>query len=701
MNDNSASSIKDSNAVQQYSDNMNYFGVFYPEIFERFSDYQQAKYRLIAHDNGCFEVVTIEGERCYYHSKDNAQQEVKNFLDRLQNNNSDNQTDIPFASDFHIPRLFHDKLIALLEQSPLSMEDYQRGQRFDGHLPQLVILGIGLGFHVLELVEKTEINDLVLYEEDADLFYLSLFIVDWRTAIQSYSNCEYKRLSLLVGSSERIKSSRKLLRLVLQRNMPTYPTLTRYYVDQSNTTYQALEKLMLSESPKEFARWGNYDDEVNQLNHTRHNIEGSLNLKKAAEGVATPLSIPVMIIGSGPSIDQRVDELKQLAKTSLVVSCGSAITTLFRLGVHPDIHVEHESDYGITNSYLDAVGNDQALVSIPLMGPAQLNPHVIQRFKAFYAYVQKDTVLDNLIHEVCSDGIGAQHIAYSAPTCVNTGIALMLSFGFEKIMLFGVDLGFSTLDEHHASQSIYYDEEQPEIMQDEVNYDKYPLVQSVGVTGETIYSSALFLLTKERIERCIRMHDQPLTVTNYSMGLVIEGATYVPIPPNHDTESTLPETPEIIRQEKERYLATTLFCDDNFLQLPKNFIRARKRLLSKGLLLFYNDMTTLLDTDLSTQDGCHRVVMCINNYLKDRLSQTAPSVDVLCSNSVIMLNYAFISHIYHRDFPASELNGFVVAWRSQLLEFIDHVQAHLLSVVFSDTELVSDPYLKASIKERL
>jgi len=52
--------------------------------------------------------------------------------------------------------------------------------------------------------------------------------------------------------------------------------------------------------------------------------------------------IPVFILGNGPSLDQGIELIKEVREQVLLISCGSTINTLSKLGVTPDIHVDIE-----------------------------------------------------------------------------------------------------------------------------------------------------------------------------------------------------------------------------------------------------------------------------------------------------------------------------------------------------------------------
>ena len=52
--------------------------------------------------------------------------------------------------------------------------------------------------------------------------------------------------------------------------------------------------------------------------------------------------MPVFIIANGPSLDDSIDVIAANKDRAILISCGSAISALHKVGIKPDIHVETE-----------------------------------------------------------------------------------------------------------------------------------------------------------------------------------------------------------------------------------------------------------------------------------------------------------------------------------------------------------------------
>ena len=85
---------------------------------------------------------------------------------------------------------------------------------------------------------------------------------------------------------------------------------------------------------------GFFDDEQQGFAHTIHNINaGYAFFSHGADIENLP---PVLLIGNGPSLDSHVNFIRQHQADSIIISCGTALSSLAKVGIKPDFHVEME-----------------------------------------------------------------------------------------------------------------------------------------------------------------------------------------------------------------------------------------------------------------------------------------------------------------------------------------------------------------------
>ncbi len=66
-------------------------------------------------------------------------------------------------------------------------------------IPNLIILGTGLGYHIEELVKQTDILCLIIIEPNPDFFFLSLYACDWEGILNRVAE-RGRQIDFCIGS---------------------------------------------------------------------------------------------------------------------------------------------------------------------------------------------------------------------------------------------------------------------------------------------------------------------------------------------------------------------------------------------------------------------------------------------------------------------------------------------------------------------
>ena len=388
----------------------------------------------------------------------------------------------------------------MLRRSELSRERYKE-VFYEGHILHLVIFGVYATGYIEQVLSERPVNAILFYELDPDLFIASLTRLDWTSLCQPFLNDRRRHITFIIGDGDKVDTSayERMLYLYLLEQCPTYPLLTLCCNPTHAPVCARLIDSTKSMAPACMSSWGHYDDELYQLNQAKHNVMGcdGISCWQPESNPVEPQTLSICLVGAGPSLDRRIDELRMMAPHAVVVSCGSAITALHKYGVVPDIHVESESDYGITMGYLAALKDETYLRSITLLAPLHMNPWVVRQFGAHFFYLKAGCSVSDLFSEI------EEPIQYSAPTCLNAAFALTMVMRFNKVYLFGTDLGFYSENQHHSTASIYYESEAQECFKEAVDYSDQCLVTVPSVTGERLFTSAFYLLTKIKLEEAV------------------------------------------------------------------------------------------------------------------------------------------------------------------------------------------------------
>jgi hypothetical protein len=215
-----------------------------------------------------------------------------------------------------------------------------------------------------------------------------------------------------------------------------FPVTTLFYNHLGSRVFDRISDRINTDLYVHLFSFGNVDDELNQLNNALHNFKNKIprlnvdNIKN--------INIPVCIIGSGPSLDSRIDDLKAIADKAIIISSGTALRALWKHGIKPDFQVELESDY---NSYVtqEMMEDKTFMKSVKLIGAAQLNPLMFNLYDDARLFLKDDGAL--------GDWFGDENciINNATPTCTNASLALALKFQNSPIFLFGLDFWFCLL----------------------------------------------------------------------------------------------------------------------------------------------------------------------------------------------------------------------------------------------------------------
>ncbi|MCG8614169.1 MAG: DUF115 domain-containing protein, partial [Pseudomonadales bacterium] len=430
MSNNSANPLQD--FIELRAKNLNFFRSYYPGIYEFFSTYQLKGSKLdILPETNEVDLIVDGGSLYSKRAKQYAKREMAAFL-----NAYDYGTKVksvrPLAKDTYTnQRLFARSISGLYEQY---YEKFQGSVPFGGYqlpdfFPLVVFMGCGLGLHIQYLASIRDIRHCLILETDMDRFAGSFYCVDWEQTLMPFlsdpaRSCKFILLPDL--QDEQLIYGAVWNELI--RMCPIFPLTTLFYNHLSNPVFDRVSDRINRDIYVHLFSFGNFDDEINQLNNTLHNFRRGVSLIGKPD--QNHLDLPVCIVGSGPSLESRQAELKSIQNKVLIISCGTALGALLKLGIVPDIQVELESDY-VTYTLHAQLEHVEKLKDVRLLGAAQLNPLLFELFGTAKVFFKSDGALAYWFEKQ------EQAIPNATPTCTNAALAICLHFGFKNILLFG------------------------------------------------------------------------------------------------------------------------------------------------------------------------------------------------------------------------------------------------------------------------
>jgi hypothetical protein len=397
-------------------------------------------------------------------------------------------------------------------EKPLTLPDFY---------PMLVIMGTGLAEHIKNVVETREIGSLIIYENDMDRFLVSLYTINWQSIYDKFNVNNGQSIQFIICQKDNYHAKFGFLWNAIINYVPQFPFTAIFYNHLNDATNEKIIKDIHLGNVSFINQWGHYDDEINQYNNARHNLLLGAKLLRPST-FKINRHIPVAIIASGPSLDDKIDLIKKYEKKLLIISCGTALGSLFTNNIKPDFHIELESDFLVYETIKKSTSASYRK-GITLLASAQANPKALTLFDESLIFFKDSTALSSLFISDDED-----IITHTTPTCTNAGIAFATKLKFKNIFLFGADFGFKDLENHHSSESIYYKEHAPKELHIENSADLESTTTTIDVKGQIIHTKPMYLVSKIRLEECIKFsHYSEMSVYNCSDGSAIKNSHWI------------------------------------------------------------------------------------------------------------------------------------------------------------------------------
>lgn len=538
---------------KRLSDNLEAFKQFLPEIYQKFSHYQEERFFLIYDQNGAINLFDREQEKMLY--GDNA---VQQCLDNLaaytkspaqrpfyvaSNRVEKSSSDIVNYVHSESLRRIGDYQLNLIEKTFFSLakkkvEDQswdELHRKFDVTLPDdlntMLFFSTGLGFDLEQLYLKGTVQHLLLIEPEPDVFYASLQLIDWASILKKAADNKLYLSIIIEDDWQKIYDAVSVAAVAMGRhNMAGAYLYSAFYLEPYKELFAEIKSLI---NYSYLSGFGFYDDSRYSLSHTLGNARNNVpflasNRKLNKEHGQEKL--PVFIIGNGPSLDNDLEFLAQNQDKALIVSCGSVLRALLKNNILPDVHVELERTahvpYWIKNSADGVEDFFDKLKQITLIKASQVHPEVAQLFGKAGMFM-KDTETGPSFINYALPGKGIALVPRVAPTCLHSAVTILVVMGFQNFYLFGTDMGSIDPEVHHSKDSNYSklkDEIGNKFKFDKNNGEVY----ASNLGDKDVFSSGMYPSFKRELEKILVAWSEhfsgAVTFRNCSDGALIKGA---------------------------------------------------------------------------------------------------------------------------------------------------------------------------------
>lgn len=455
--------------------------------------------------------IHYNGEAIYGESPlAEIQQQLHTFAQKPARFRVDPQFAPPGNIDLHTQTL-----IRLFNQSPLNnrANPAEDGFQFNGKdIPVLLVLGIGLGYHLEVLIEQYNIRRIIIADFDPQLLVTSLFTADWKKIID-YFEQPGRRLEFVIHPIPETLGFLTLQSVGMASRVLFCNALVFTHYEHDRLVKA---RAWLAENGMGGLHgWGYFDDELETV------IQTLMNLKKnipAYRGhVALPRPAVAIIAAAGPSLNEEaLEAIKRWQDQAVIFSCGRALQVLCKAGIEPDIHIEVERDKNTVEHLQLQIKNCGRLqMDSLLLLPTRMHPQIMDLSSQPLIYCKAQDAGGSLLP------IDYPRVEHANPNVANGGAAMAAYLGFSDIIFFGVDLGYYTPEKHHAEGSIYYE-----------NGGRFERSHQFGdmemaaVGGGSITSEQIFHWSRMRLEHLI-MQSPHAKFVNASQGAHIHGTEVI------------------------------------------------------------------------------------------------------------------------------------------------------------------------------
>ena len=217
-----------------------------------------------------------------------------------------------------------------------------------------------------------------------------------------------------------------------------------------------------------------------------------------------PLKGRMVICGSGPSLDDNIEQLRVLSKTHFITACGSNFRTLKSKGVRVDfLALVERADvvYEDIKSVVQEYGSGETRLILSSSCHHQLQELFVDSMVYFRPALTPLALFSSSPSEV---------LCFEGPESINAGVAFASTIGMDEVVLVGVDLGTRSLSKVRSADAVGNSPR---------NFD----LEVPGNFGGTVYTSVFMRDARMTVESCFRCYANVRGI-NVSDGVKIEGA---------------------------------------------------------------------------------------------------------------------------------------------------------------------------------
>ncbi len=644
----------------RYENNMQFFKTFIPDIYKQLIENKENPTITIDSKTGSLHRMN-EGKSVYPEGPiEYAQKEVTNFLALTES--------ISYA-----PRPGTINLAHMIKDEPFkkSSKLYERIHKENNSLKpcqlNIVIFGIGLGYHIEMLVNKKRFTHITIIENDIKVFKASLYSIKWDEILKFLGDKGSRTKSITFLINDTTNDEIDFESQIKTQCYRMYPSISlstiiyNHYADES--TYKKLKDIVNQFSVHIKMVYERVGPEAHRLLNANENTRNNRKIINFEKSKLIGKKSKIAIIGAGPSLDIYADVLINNLDQFFIISAGSALSSILEMGITPDLHFELEYQK-LATELLEHLNKSHDLSKIPLVCTYEAHPIYTRLFKSVNMFVPETSELSG---EFDSEYI----LRKGGVTCTNGATAFASRLSNNDIYLFGVDFA-NTNNQHHSKTNISQSNNLPGNLH-RLNESLNAQLIVESTKGEKIATRVALNSARLAMIELMTMIDNK--VFNCSHGAHIKGTTALM---TEELDKLLFES----KSEKPQFHLITKLASD----FP---VHERTE---KMLKLSFNESRNILKhlkKDINSREVyLHKIVWLYNQIIGAYQNRHGQFRNIMSLNRYpILLLFALINFS-----PEKNLKEVASTWAKEYASYLNYLEKKIFKYINADTYYVDEEW---------
>lgn len=363
-----------------------------------------------------------------------------------------------------------------------------------------IVVGVGNNVEFISAYDISKKTNLVIVEPNADIFYAWIEKFDLQE-LAIFNNVvflvnkpyeEVKEIVLNLLKQNKLSYQFHInddYRIIYKQYVHFFVEGTRNYVDEMimnlNTHNRAKEAWLMNQL-------------INSRIKSAYSFDEMKSYFKGKE---------VVVVGAGPSLRDRFEEIEALKKHAIVIACGTAIRIFDENGVKP--HFRAAIDQLNTEAELFKNLSDK---SVPVIYASSIHGEALESYEGPKIKFQLSNSYVDMYVEKINGVTRSQYDTFSSVTIVMMN--LVANAGCKEVVMIGQDLALKN-NRRYAHDDSHKDE-----LLDE---EYYTIENNLG---EEVLTTKQYLNYRVQIEKLIAKYNRTSWINLSSSGAKIQGSTF-------------------------------------------------------------------------------------------------------------------------------------------------------------------------------